>query len=102
MKLGDIFYDIDMILDEENDLVYAPDLMFLLMENMDRLKDGRIFGSSDLAVEIVSPSNRTKEQGRKFADYQTYGIPWNWIIDPNAKQPHSRFLNRKSWRQTSE
>src|ERR1051326_652605 len=29
MKLGRLFFDTDLILDDENALVYAPDLMFL-------------------------------------------------------------------------
>jgi len=87
VKLGEICFDIDMILDEENDLIYAPDLMFLSTVHNNRLRDGRIFGFPDLAIEILSPTERLARQGRKYADYQGYGIPWYWIIDPNAEQP---------------
>ncbi len=26
-------------------------------------------------------------QRRKFTDYERYGIPWYWIIDPNSDRP---------------
>jgi Uma2 family endonuclease len=87
MKLGQICFDIDMILDDENDLVYAPDLMFLSTLHQDRLKDGRIFGLADVSIEILSPTERRARQGRKFADYEAYGIPWYWIIEANDEKP---------------
>jgi Uma2 family endonuclease len=90
MKLGAVFFDNDMILSEIDDLVYAPDLMFLSKENAERYKDEVVFGPVDLCVEILSPSNRAHLQGRKFADYERYGIPWYWVIDPSADEPTLR------------
>jgi Uma2 family endonuclease len=90
MKLGMIFFDNDMILSERDELVYAPDLMFLSKENANRYRNELVFGPVDLCVEILSPANRANLQERKFADYEAYGIPWYWIIDPNAEQPTLR------------
>ncbi len=89
-RLGTVFFDNDLILDEENALVYAPDLMFLCKENQGRYRNELVFGPVDLAVEILSPSNRPYIQERKFADYEHYGIPWYWVIDPNAEEPTLR------------
>ena len=86
-KLGRVFFDNDMILDEDNALVYAPDLMFLANYHLKQYHDELVFGPVDLAVEILSPSERPFLQKRKFTDYERYGIPWYWIIDPNAEQP---------------
>ena len=90
LQLGTVFFDNDMILDENNALVYALDLMFLANENADRYRDELVFGPVDLCVEILSPSNRPNLQERKFADYERHGIPWYWVIDPHAEQPTLR------------
>ena len=87
MKLGQVFFDNDLILDEENALVYAPDLMFLANEHLDQYHDELVYGPVDLAIEILSPSERPFLQRRKFTDYERYAIPWYWIIDPNAENP---------------
>jgi Uma2 family endonuclease len=87
MRLGMIFFNNDLVLDEQNALVYAPDLMFLSKEKEDHFNGERIYGPVDLAVEILSPSERPFLQKRKFTDYERYRIPWYWIIDPNGEQP---------------
>ncbi|MBI1831885.1 MAG: Uma2 family endonuclease [Planctomycetes bacterium] len=90
LQLGLVFFDNDLILDEENALVYAPDMMFLTKEHLDQYRDELVFGPVDLAVEILSPSNRPYLQERKFADYERYGIPWYWVVDPNTEAPTLR------------
>ena len=85
--LGTVFFDNDLILDEENALVYAPDLMFVLKENLGQYRDDTVYAPVDLAVEILSPSERPFLQQRKFADFEVYGIPWYWILDPDPAQP---------------
>lgn len=89
-RLGMTFFDSDMVLDEINGLVYAPDLLFIATENLSCYRDETIFGPVDLAVEILSPSEQPYLQNRKFADYETYGIRWFWVIDPNGDEPTLR------------
>jgi Uma2 family endonuclease len=84
-KLGKVFFDNDLILDDENALVYEPDLMFLGNERLDQYRNERVYGPVDLAVEILSPSERPYLQRRKYNDYERYGITWYWIIDPKAE-----------------
>jgi Uma2 family endonuclease len=86
MKLGQVFYDNDLILDEDNALVYAPDLMYLATEHLGQFRE-LVYGPVDLAIEILSPSERPYLQSRKFADYERYRIPWYWIIDPTGNEP---------------
>jgi Uma2 family endonuclease len=90
LNLGLVFFDNDLILDEENALVYAPDLMFLAKNHLDQYHDEFVYGPVDLAVEILSPSERPFLQNRKFTDYERYGIPWYWIVDPLAEEPTLR------------
>jgi Uma2 family endonuclease len=87
MKMGRLFFDNDLILDEENALVYAPDLMFLSSDNADQYRDEMIFAPVDLCVEILSPSERPSLQLRKYRDYEKHGIRWFWVIDPSAEEP---------------
>lgn len=82
--LGEVCYDLDMVLDEEKNLVYRPDLVFLANEHADRWRQGRLFGPADLAVEILSPSDQARVLRRKFADYERYAVAWYWIVDPEA------------------
>lgn len=60
--------------------------MFLANEHLDQYRDEFVYGPVDLAVEILSPSNRQNLQERKFADYEHYGIPWYWVIDPMGEK----------------
>jgi Uma2 family endonuclease len=88
--IGMVFFDNDLILDEEDALVYAPDLMFLLKKNLGQYRDEFVYGPVDLAVEIISPSERPYLQQRKFADYERYGVAWYWVIDPLGDEPTLR------------
>jgi Uma2 family endonuclease len=87
LKLGVLFFDNDLILDEDAALVYAPDLTFLLTENEANYRDEMVFAPVDLCVEILSPSERPSLQLRKYRDYEKHGIRWFWVIDQNSEQP---------------
>jgi len=87
LKLGMLFFDNDLIMDEAKALVYAPDLMFLATEHLEQYHDELVYGPVDLAIEILSPSERPYLQRRKYNDYERYGIPWYWIINPLAESP---------------
>jgi Uma2 family endonuclease len=84
LGLGKVSYDIDMVLDAPKNLVYAPDVLFVSREHESRRKHGRVYGPADLCVEVLSPSDRPRISGRKFADYEHYGVTWYWLVNPNA------------------
>jgi len=42
-------------------------------------------GAPDLAIEVLSPSNRRGEIGRKVAAYTGAGCPLVWILDPKRR-----------------
>lgn len=86
-KLGKVGYDVDMILNEEDDLVYRPDLWFVSESNEKRRQGGRLFGAADLCVEILSASDKPWLRNRKFSDYESYGVSWYWVIWQNADPP---------------
>lgn len=78
-KLGRVLPDTLMKLDDE--WTPAPDLVFVARKNLKRVKEKRIEGPVDLAVEVVSPSNPELDRETKFAAYARYGIKWYWIVD---------------------
>jgi Uma2 family endonuclease len=45
------------------------------------VKEKRIEGPVDLAIEILSPSNPELDRDTKFAAYARFGIRWYWIVD---------------------
>src|SRR5207248_293166 len=67
-----------------NDLIYAPDLLFVAREHEDRIRAGRVCGAPDLVVELASPSTVDRDRGSKFQAYYQAGVPWYWLIDPDT------------------
>ncbi|WP_248927291.1 Uma2 family endonuclease [Paenibacillus hamazuiensis] len=73
----------DVHLDEEN--VVQPDVIFISNENDRIIKDGKIKGTPDLLVEILSPSSGAHDKIRKKALYEKFGVLEYWIVDPILK-----------------
>jgi Uma2 family endonuclease len=86
-KLGQVCFDVDMVLDTVRHLIYQPDLVYLVAKHAARRDKGRVYGAADLCVEVQSPSDRPWIQNRKFADYESYGVSWYWIIRPDSELP---------------
>jgi Uma2 family endonuclease len=83
-ELGFVFgADCGFRITTDPDTVRAPDVAFVIG---DRLPGGPPRGyvpfAPDLAVEIVSPTDRMSDVTRKVADYIDAGTRLVWIIDP--------------------
>ena len=63
-----------------------PDLLFVAVSHLDRLKETYLDGPADLVVEIVSPESRLRDRGEKFAEYELGGVPEYWLIDPEKER----------------
>jgi Uma2 family endonuclease len=55
-----------------------PDLLIAWLS----LDDQRLTQTPVLTVEVLSPSTRSYDQGRKRAAYAKHGVEHYWIIDP--------------------
>ena len=67
----------DVALSESN--VLQPDVMVVQA----RLAGPKgVEGAPLLAVEIVSPSTRTRDLGEKLEAYRDAGVPSYWVVDP--------------------
>jgi len=63
-----------------------PDIQFYRRGNPSAGQEaGLERGCPDLAIEVVSPSSRSKDSVRKLYDYASIGIPEYWLIDPEAR-----------------
>jgi Uma2 family endonuclease len=63
-----------------------PDVQFYRSGNLPQGQElGLERGRPDLAVEVVSPSSRSKDSVRKLHDYASIAVPEYWLIDPEAR-----------------
>ena len=67
--------------------VRSPDVSFVAM---DRLPEGQTpegFADflPDLAVEIVSPTDRVTEIAEKIGEYLAHGVRMVWLVDPHTE-----------------
>lgn len=75
------------LLAQNPDTVRAPDVSFVAAARIppEGLPQGFWPGAPDLAVEVLSPSNRAGEILDKVADYLAAGTRLVWVIDPEAR-----------------
>ena len=84
--LGEVFGEAGYVLARDPDTVRGPDLSFVTRLRLRDFDDARFFsGAPDLAVEILSPSNRRGEMHAKVADYLAAGARLVWVVDAERK-----------------
>jgi len=83
-KLGKVLSaPFDVILSE--DTVVQPDIVFISTENLKNIKEGRLSGSPDLVIEIVSPTSYYRDRYEKFKIYEEAGIKEYWLVYPGER-----------------
>jgi Uma2 family endonuclease len=79
---GEIFFaPFDVLLSEFN--IFVPDLIFLSRERSHLLTSKNLRGAPDLAVEILSPSTRSRDMRLKRDVYARTGVLEYWVVDPD-------------------
>jgi len=87
-NLGVVFGEqTGFILTRKPDTVRAPDIAFIREERVpaEGLGPGYFEGAPDLAVEVLSPSNRLSAMARKLDQYFAAGTQLVWIVDPRKR-----------------
>ncbi|MCO5172315.1 MAG: Uma2 family endonuclease [Planctomycetes bacterium] len=80
-RVGEVFYaPFDVILSEDN--VVQPDLLFVARERLAAFSERGLEGAPDLVVEILSPSTRARDRGKKREVYARFGVRELWLVDP--------------------
>ena len=65
--------------DEDITTVFQPDLCVICDEN--KLDERGCIGAPDLIIEILSPSNSSKEMKNKYELYEENGVKEYWVVD---------------------
>lgn len=71
---------VDVILDAERSIIVQPDVLFV-SEARSRIIRNQVWGAPDLVVEVLSPGNRSYDNGRKLEWYDIYGVRECWLVD---------------------
>jgi len=82
--VGRVLFDAGFILAEDPPTVRVPDVSFVASGRILDVDAGDGFGRGppDLAVEVVSPSNRVSDMQRKALEYLDAGARLVWVVDP--------------------
>jgi Uma2 family endonuclease len=96
LGLGSVLVEAGYVLQRGPDTVRGPDISFLSAARMppERLPEHFISGAPDLAVEILSPSDRWSDVEEKLADYFGAGARLVWVVDPGARRVIVRYPDR--------
>lgn len=64
--------------------VREPDLCFVRKERAYIITGKAVEGVPDLVIEVLSPTTQDDDlpNGEKWRDYERFGVPRYWIIDP--------------------
>lgn len=81
---GEVFNaPFDVVLSE--DVVLEPDVVVVLKEHAARIGTNNLQGPPDLAIEILSPGTRRKDEILKRRLYEHHGVNEYWIVDPEEE-----------------
>ena len=74
-------------LESDPDTVLAPDAAFVRQERVEAVGDGDGFfpGAPDLAVEVISPSDRYTEVDEKVAEWLAAGTSMVVVVNPRNR-----------------
>ena len=84
-RLGVVYTgDTGFVLARQPDTVRGPDVAFVSNERERETEGARPYipGAPDIAVEVVSPSDRTREVLGKVSDYLAAGSRIVWVVNP--------------------
>lgn len=90
-KLGKVFAaPLDVVFTPTD--ILQPDILFIATEHLHIIGDKKIEGAPDLVVEVLSDSNKPREQRYKKEIYETHGVREYWMINPE-KDSVTIFVN---------
>jgi len=73
----------DVYLNDRN--IVQPDILFISTANLGIIKDGKIKGTPDLIVEILSDNHKYDTKTKKEL-YEVFGVKEYFIIAPDTKE----------------
>jgi Uma2 family endonuclease len=96
--LGTVMVEAGYVLRRRPDTVRGPDVSFLSAARVAQadIPDRFINGTPDLAVEILSPEDRTGSLEEKLMDYFDAGVRLVWVADPRRRRIEVIHPDRRS------
>ncbi len=86
-RLGLVVTDTGYVLSEQGQTVRGPDVAFVTAARLEGgpLEEHFRRGPPDLAVEVLSPSNRRRQVAEKVTEYLAAGARAVWVVDPRNR-----------------
>lgn len=84
-RSGVVYCETGFLLARDPDTVRGPDVAWVADGGQSLGSEGFIVGAPDLAVEVLSPGNRTGAMREKVADYLGAGARAVWVVDAVGK-----------------
>jgi len=81
-KLGKVLGEVGFVLSRDPDTVRAPDVAFVRRDRQPKERRKYFPGAPDLAVEVVSPSDRLADVDDKTQQWLDAGTPLVWVVWP--------------------
>jgi Uma2 family endonuclease len=96
LGLGTVLVEAGYVLQRTPDTVRGPDVSFLSITRLppDRIPEQFIPCAPDLAVEILSPTDRWSEIEEKVAEYLAGGARRVWLVEPRERRVIVRYPDR--------
>jgi Uma2 family endonuclease len=99
--LGQILLSpVDVLLADST--VVQPDLIFLAREHLALIGERCVQGAPDLAVEVISESNRRHDEVIKRHLYARFGVAELWLVDPALETVKVYRLEGSAYRHAAE
>ena len=92
--MGEVFADTGYRLEQDPDTVRGPDVTFISRERLagrNINEPGFHPGPPDIAIEVISPSNRPGEMRRKLREYFDSGVRRVWYVYPVSRSVAAHF-----------
>ena len=85
VAVGWAFVETGFVLGRDPDQVRIPDVSFVRREKLAELPDGNLPVVPDLAVEVLSPTDRVGDLEERLEDYRRFGVPLVWVVNPRTR-----------------
>jgi Uma2 family endonuclease len=86
---------VDVYLDVNN--AFQPDIVFILKENLSIVKGGKVKGSPDLVIEILSHGSKEFDLGKKKLAYEKNGVKEYFAVDHKTKEVQAFYLKKNKY-----
>lgn len=86
-ELGEVFGELGVKLSVNPDTVLGPDVSFVEKQRLDAAgeTEGYWLGPPDLAVEVLSPSDRPSKVHKRIDSLFGYGVKQLWVVSPKKR-----------------